>query len=135
MIRLKGAVTSGNGVGKKYVSMPVYNGILTNILKAKPFEGTLNIVLNNLCVEELISRCAPNIVNDISFEGNTYGGFYYWNCRIINERKGISEDVIVLRPFRTRNPKNVVELISSKYLRERLMLEDGDAVLLEFLCG
>lgn len=134
MIRVKGVVTSGSGVGRKYISMPIYSGVLTEILKAKPFEGTLNISLNDLSVGELTLRCAPNIVDNISFEGCIYGGFYYWYCRIVNVHNGMSEDVIALRPFRTKNPQNVVEVVSNKYLREVLILKDGDEVLLEFTC-
>lgn len=134
MVKVKGIVTSGIGVGKKYVSMHIYNEILASILKAEPFKGTLNISLSDLSVDELISNCAPNVVNDVYFNGSTYGGFYYWYCRIIDTRNKMSEDAVVLRPFRTKNPKNVVEIISSKYLRESLMLRDGDEVLLEFTC-
>ncbi|MEM0361042.1 MAG: DUF120 domain-containing protein [Sulfolobales archaeon] len=134
MLRVEGVVVSGRGEGRKYVSMPIYSELLTKILKVRPFHGTLNISLNNLSVDELIAICSPEVVDDIYVEGGTYGGFYYWRCRVINTCNGASEEAVVLRPFRTKNPKTVVELISDKYLREALKLEDGCSVLLEFLC-
>ncbi len=134
MLRVEGEVVSGSGEGRKYVSMPVYNEVLSRILKSKPFEGTLNISLRGLSVDELAANCTPNTVSDINVGGVTYGGFYYWLCRIVNSRNNMSDDAVALRPFRSRNPKNVVELISDKCLRERMMLEDGDLVTLEFMC-
>lgn len=134
MLKVKGTITSGRGEGSKYVGMHIYNEILSTILNAKPFNGTLNVVLNNLNFDELITYCTPSIVNDIHTSENTYGGFYYWRCRVINAYNGISENVIALRPFRSSNPKNVIELVSGKYLREYLKLEDGNPVILEFLC-
>lgn len=134
MLRVEGVVISGRGEGRKYVGMPVYSELLTKILKVRPFHGTLNISLNGLSVDELITICNPEVVEDIYVEGRTYGGFYYWRCRIVNVCNGASEEVVVLRPFRTKNPKNVVELVSDKYLRGALKLEDGCSVLLEFPC-
>ncbi len=134
MLRAKGVIISGKGEGGKYIGMRIYNEILSKILNVKPFNGTLNVLLNKLSFEELIAYCTPNIVNDIHTDENVYGGFYYWRCKVVNTHNGISENVIALRPFRSNNPKNVVELVSDKYLREYLNLGDGDLVILEFIC-
>jgi len=134
MLRVEAIVVSGIGDGRKYVSLPVYTDILSRILGSKPYYGTLNVVLSSLSVDELMSICTPGIVNDIVLGDVSYGGFYYWYSKILERRNGISEDVIVVRPFRSKNPKNVVEVISDKCLREYLGLVDGDVITIEFKC-
>jgi riboflavin kinase len=133
-LRVEGIVVSGIGNGRKYVSLPVYTDILGRILGSKPYYGTLNIVLSDLSVDELIKICTPGIVNDIVLGDMTYGGFYYWYSKMLERRNGVSEKVVVIRPFKSKNPRNVVEVISDKCLREYLGLVDGDVITIEFKC-
>ncbi len=137
MLVIKGIVTSGAGLGRKYISMNVYNELFTNILLDKPYNGTLNIVLNDLGVDHIISKCPPHIVSDIRLDGNIYGGFYYWHCNIYKARGlgGVKEYALVIRPFRSRHPNNVVEVVSHKHLRSHMGLTDGDVVIIELYCS
>lgn len=137
MLVVRGIVTSGIGAGRRYIGMKVYNELLATILLSKPYSGTLNIVLNDLSVDYLISKCPPHIVNDIELNGNIYGGFYYWYCNIYkaNDSSGVREYALVIRPFKSKHPNNVVEVVSHKHLRSHMGLMDGDLVIIELCCS
>ncbi|MFV2016456.1 MAG: DUF120 domain-containing protein, partial [Candidatus Heimdallarchaeota archaeon] len=55
LIKISGKIVAGTGRGSKFISMSVYSDIFSNLLKAKPFLGTLNIKLDSEHVE-LVNR-------------------------------------------------------------------------------
>jgi len=132
MVRIRGMVTSGKGVGWKYVSMNIYNTILTEILGAVPFNGTLNIVMD-IDIGELTRICPPNLVKNVKINGTEFGGFYYWYCNIVINNNAL-ERALALRPLKSSHPPNIIEVISAKYLRGYLNLKDGDFIDIELKC-
>lgn len=132
----RGVVVSGKGVGSKFVSLRVYNELLTALLGDKPFSGTLNVVLNGLDISRIIIICPPYTINDIVSDNEVYGGLYYWYCRVSKSSgdRAYEESAIVLRPFRSSHHGSVVEIVSTKYLRSAMNLADGDIVTIKFLC-
>ncbi len=132
---LKGRVTSGVGEGARYVSMPVYNLLLTELIDEVPYPGTLNIIVES-SYKDIILECKPLQIKSVVMNGNEYGGFYYWFGKIVNPREGLEDDsALIVRPFLTTHPENVIEVIASSNLRRKLRLRDGDAVIVKLICA
>ncbi|MCX8209279.1 MAG: DUF120 domain-containing protein [Sulfolobales archaeon] len=129
---LEGRVTSGLGVGRVFVGKHVYYVVLTEILGEEPYLGTLNIEVN-LPVDEVESCCRPHYVKSVVSSGSVLGGFKYWFGRVGSDPHN-SIRVLVLRPSLSKHDSRVLEIVSSKYLREVLGLKDGDRVYVELMC-
>jgi len=138
-LELKGRVMEGLGEGRKYVAMPLYNLLLTEILNGRaPFPGTLNIAVEQ-GVKLIATLCRPRSIRSAVINGRLFGGFMYWlGC--INSTKNteygvMPHKVVVLRPFLSKHPPNVLEAVSSENLRRSLKLKSGDEVKLTLICG
>ncbi len=129
---LKGKVVSGLGEGAKYVSMPIYNILLTELLDEPPFPGTLNLK-TGLSYRFLIDECPPSHIRNIIINGVERGGFYYWFGDIMKSRDKLT--VLVLRPFLSKHSEDVLEVVSSVNLREALDVGDGDSLEVHLICG
>lgn len=128
---LEGKVVTGFGVGAKYVSMPPYNIILTELIDEEPYPGTLNIELSKT-YEELIKECAPSMIRSLVVNGVERGGFYYWFGKIPELP---DEWVLVVRPYLSKHKPSIVEIISGHNLREELSLEDGKSLNIKIYCA
>ncbi|MEM1623450.1 MAG: DUF120 domain-containing protein [Sulfolobales archaeon] len=123
---------SGLGLGRTFVNKHVYYIILTEILGEEPYPGTLNIG-TSFSVEEIEARCSPQYIKSVISGSNVFGGFRYWLGKISTDAAN-PIDVLVLRPNLSRHSSNVLEVVSSKYLRGVLSLEDGDYVYVDLRC-
>ncbi|MEM4775486.1 MAG: DUF120 domain-containing protein [Sulfolobales archaeon] len=123
---------SGLGLGRTFVNKHVYYIILTEILGEEPYPGTLNIG-TSFSVEEIETRCSPQYIKSVISGSNVFGGFRYWLGKISTDAAN-PIDVLVLRPNLSRHSSNVLEVVSSKYLRGVLSLEDGDYVYVDLRC-
>ncbi|MEM2006434.1 MAG: DUF120 domain-containing protein [Sulfolobales archaeon] len=123
---------SGLGLGRIFVNKHVYYIVLTEILGEEPYPGTLNIE-TSLSVAEIETYCLPQYIKSVISGSNIFGGFKYWLGKISTDTTG-SIDVLVLRPNLSRHGSNVLEVVSSKYLRGLLGLEDGDYVYVDLRC-
>ncbi|MEO3993697.1 MAG: DUF120 domain-containing protein [Desulfurococcaceae archaeon TW002] len=128
---LEGKVVTGFGVGAKYVSMPPYNIILTELIDEEPYPGTLNIEINKT-YEELIKECTPSSIRSLIVGGVERGGFYYWFGKIPEIP---NEWVLVIRPYLSKHKPNIIEIISGHNLREKLSLEDGKPINMKIYCA
>lgn len=127
---VEGKVVSGLGEGAKYVTMPVYNILLTELLDDTPYPGTLNIDIQR-SYEELLSECPPLQIKSVVMNGHEYGGFYYWFGNIVEP----NIHVLVIRPFLTKHPENVLEVVAEKNLRKELGLRDGSVIKVKLICA
>ncbi|MEM0065684.1 MAG: DUF120 domain-containing protein [Sulfolobales archaeon] len=123
---------SGLGLGRIFVNKHVYYIVLTEILGEEPYPGTLNVE-TGFSVEEIEARCSPQYIKSVISGSDIFGGFKYWLGRISTDAAD-SIDVLVLRPNLSRHSSNVLEVVSSKYLRGALGLEDGDYVYVDLRC-
>lgn len=123
---------SGLGVGRMFVNKHVYYIVLTEILGEEPYPGTLNIE-TDLSVGDVESLCMPQYVKSVIFGGDVLGGFRYW-LGGINTSTAHTINVLVLRPNLSRHGSNVLEVVSSKYLRGLLGLRDGDHIYVDLRC-
>lgn len=130
---LRGKVVAGLGVGRLFVTKHVYYLVLTEILGEEPCPGTLNLE-TDLTIEEIERSCPARRVKTATLDGVTLGGFRYWLGSLI-ESSGKKINVVVLRPDLSRHKSNVVEVVSSRCLRECLGIDSGDYVDLELRCS
>jgi len=128
---VEGRVARGFGVGAKYVAMPPYNIILTELIDEEPYPGTLNLEISKT-YEELIKECTPSIIRSLIVDGVERGGFYYWFGKIPELPE---EWVLIIRPYLSKHKPNVIEIISGHNLREKLSLEDGKILSVKIYCA
>lgn len=123
---------SGPGRGRYFISLPIYYLLFTEILNEEPYPGTLDIEVGTP-VSDIERRCRPQFVRNVLFERRLYGGFRYWLGSISKDGATVV-DVVVVRPNLSKHHEGVLEVVSSKYLRELLDVRDGDYVQLELRC-
>ena len=123
---------SGPGRGRYFVSLPIYYLLFTEILNEEPYPGTLDIEVGTP-VSDIERRCRPQFVRNVLFERRLYGGFRYWLGSISKDGATVV-DVVVVRPNLSKHHEGVLEVVSSKYLRDLLKVRDGDRVQLELRC-
>ena len=123
---------SGSGHGRYFVSLPIYYLLFTEILNEEPYPGTLNVEVNTP-VSDIERLCRPQSVRNVLFEGRLYGGFRYW-LGSVGRDGAPAVDAVVVRPNLSKHHEGVLEVVSSKYLRELLNVRDGDYVQLELRC-
>jgi riboflavin kinase len=126
-IKIRGRVFSGVGEGRYYVSLEGYKKQFIEKLGFDPYPGTLNI---KILKEEMYFRRRLDedegiLIKGFSTEDRTFGDVKAFKCRV----DGIDGAVVI--PQRTHYPPDILEIISSKKLRDELELEDGDVVEVE----
>ncbi len=127
---LQGRPTSGIGVASRYTQYPLYRDFFALLLGCEPYPGTFNIELD----DERITRAWSIILNET-------GGCLVYAPRspelsplLVAEALvyGV-EPALVIRPFATRHPPSIVELVACRRLRE--MAEALGRVYVVVGCG
>lgn len=124
---LHGAVVSGIGEGKYYMSLPAYKEQFNAILGFEPYPGTFNIRLSHssIPVRKKIDALEWIRIKGFSTDGRTFGDAKCIGCRIGT----ISCGIVV--PGRTHYPEDIIEVIAPMALRRKLGVEDSDSVSVE----
>jgi len=131
-ITLEGAVTSGMGEGRHYISLPGYMEQFEDRLGYTPFAGTLNLELD---AESVRARAGLAAFEPITIEGwegedRTYGPAFCYPATLEtgdgNETGGQYEPAHVITPERTHHDEEQLEVIAPGRLRDELALADGD---------
>lgn len=124
---LKGTLVSGVGEGRYYMSIPQYHKNLSDICGFAPYHGTLNVKLNRESMEirKRIDSLEWIIVPGFKDENRQFGDARCLKCKIM----GI--ECAIVAPGRTHHPSEIIEIISSERLRDKLSLKDGDDVTVE----
>ena len=130
-VELSGVVTSGMGEGRHYISLPGYMRQFRERLGYEPFEGTLNVDLND---ESVRARARMDALDPIDIDGweddeRTYGPAFCWPATV--ERAGAGgadryETAHVIAPERTHHGEDQLEVIAPDRLRDEMALEDDD---------
>ncbi len=116
----EGKVVSGEGKGKKYLSLPWVKQQIESKLGFTPYLGTLNLKLGK---EGVVKRRILKKIQADSIcpaQGHCIGLLYKAQ---INNR-----DCAVVIPQVKNYPQNVLEIVAASNLREELKLRDGDLV-------
>ncbi len=128
-VTLRGAVTSGMGEGKHYISLSGYMQQFRERLEYEPFPGTLNVDLDD---DSVRTRARMDSLDPIQIDGwesddRTYGPAYCWPATI-ETADGRRETVHAIAPERTHHGADQLELIAPVKLRDALDIRDGDEV-------
>jgi len=154
-MRLKGTVSSGLGRASIFMAQPHYQEQFFTILGEQAWPGTLNLNVEESDLSKFISMRKKAGIDTLGIskslmaesekidlsevellrirgflrDGKSFGGANAILCKI---KSGNSEFIssAILIPDLTRHV-DVVEIISSKYLRESMNVKDGDLVNIE----
>jgi riboflavin kinase len=120
-IKLSGKVFSGRGEGEKFLELPWVKRQVKEKLGFIPYHGTLNVRLSEESAKrrKLLEKATSMIV--CPAEG-------YCGGKIFKAFVGILECAIVI-PEVAGYPWDVLEIIASANLREKLQLADGDKIV------
>lgn len=128
-VELTGAVTSGMGEGRHYITLPGYMEQFREKLGYEPFPGTLNVDLTD---ESVRSRARLDALEPLTIEGwegeeRTYGPAYCYPASLAADGTTY-EGAHVIAPERTHHGDDHLELIAPDELRDTLVLSDGTEV-------
>jgi len=122
---LAGTVESGLGEGKYYVTHEGYASQFQRTFGFTPYEGTLNVKVRRSDVNKLaLLRQAQGLAfSGFEAGGRKFGGVKGFRCELAGRSCGL------IMPKRTHYD-DVVEVISSVFLRGELGIKDGDDITL-----
>jgi riboflavin kinase len=123
--------------GAYYVSIKGYYDQFQERLGFLPYKGTLNLELNNTNIEllrEKLRNIKPVVISGFKDDNSerTYGVVDCYDCtisRIDNPDEKIKAAILDIK--RTHHKKNIIEILAKPYLRDYLVLKDGDKLIIE----
>jgi riboflavin kinase len=119
-IKFTGAVFSGTGEGKKYLTLKWVKRQVQEKLGFTPYPGTLNILLS-----EEGTRLRKLLETADAMRISPAAGF----CSgIIRKARMDGVECAIVIPEVESYPRNYLEVIAADYLRAKLKLKDGDMV-------
>ena len=154
-MRLKGTVSSGLGRASIFMAQPHYQEQFLAILGEQAWPGTLNLNVEESDLSKFISMRKKAGIDTLGIseslmdesekidlsevellrirgflrDGKSFGGANAILCQIKSSNSDFISSAILI-PDLTRHV-DVVEIISSKYLRESMNVKDGDLVNIE----
>ncbi|MCL1811495.1 MAG: DUF120 domain-containing protein [Methanomassiliicoccaceae archaeon] len=122
-ITLHGVISEGMGEGGYYICQVGYMMQFQEKLGFRPFEGTLNVIIDKEDVNKLdIIRSAPGeTIYGFTQEGRSFGGAVAHKSKIRNI------DCAIIIPERSHYD-NVIEIVCQYHLRRTLSIGNGDRV-------
>jgi len=120
-LKLKGTVSSGEGTGKKFVSLSWVKKQLTEKLGFTPYPGTLNLILTPTQIAEKQKLKEVEAIK-IDPEENFCRGRCF-KALVMGRVQGA-----LIIPEIPNYPENLVEILAPVNLRRALGLKDGDVV-------
>ena len=121
----EGVVFSGLGEGAYYMSQAGYRKQFVEKLGFEPYPGTFNLRVRRESQEDVrMLEASPFIL----IEGFTNGNRSFGPAKCFHGKVADKFACALISPVRTHYEGDVVEIISSEYLRKALHAKDGDAV-------
>lgn len=127
-LELTGKVVKGRGEGKFFLSIEGYKKRFNEALGFVPFEGTLNIEIHESELKKKSQLQNPFTISGFQSGERTFAEVYAYPATL----DGSDLQCALIIPVRTRNPPNILELISPANLREKLQLKDGSELKVKF---
>ena len=124
-MKIDGEVTTGLGKAAYFLSQEFYTREFKRNLGFIPFPGTLNVIVSEEYLDEISeikSSCKNLIKPDEGF-----GAVKYIKAKLNDEIDGA-----IVFPAKTTHEEHYLEFIAEDKLRDKLDIEDGDVVTLEF---
>ena len=120
-IHFKGKIVSGMGEGRYYTEQKEYLNQFKKKLGFIPYPGTLNVEIEFIERNKLrILKNQESInIDEFKTKNRTFGGVRCFHADI----NGLSGAIVL--PLRSHY-SNILEFISSNFLRKKLNLKDGD---------
>ena len=124
-IIFEGSVFSGLGEGAYYIRQGGYRKQFVEKLDFDPYPGTFNLRVRKEDQEDVrMLEVSPFIL----IEGFTDGNRSFGPAKCFHGKIGDRFTCALIAPVRTHYEGDVVEIISSEYLRKALHTKDGDMV-------
>ena len=121
----EGSVFSGLGEGAYYMSQEGYRKQFVEKLGFSPYPGTFNLRVRKEDQEDVrLLEASPFIL----IEGFTNGNRSFGPAKCFQGKIADKFPCALIAPVRTHYEGDVVEIISSQYLRKALHAKDGDTV-------
>lgn len=124
-MKIDGKVTTGLGKAAFFLSQEFYTKEFDKNLGFIPFPGTLNVIVSEEYLDEIneIKDSCENLIKPD--EG--FGAVKYIEAKLNDEISGA-----IVFPAKTTHDENYLEFIAEDKLRDKLNLNDGDVVFIEF---
>jgi riboflavin kinase len=119
-IKLIGEVFSGRGEGTRFLELPWVKRQIKEKLGFIPYHGTLNLRLSEGSAKRRKLLEKATAMQVCPAEG-------YCSGKIFKASVGLVECAVVV-PEAAGYPENVLEIIASANLREKLQVADGDEI-------
>jgi len=124
--QLHGLVKNGLGEGRYYVSRPLYLKQFKKLLGAKPFLGTLNLVVDLPQLNSFLSGLPVIEIPGFKTEERSFGRIKAFRVSVEGKQQAA-----VIFPDRSAHAAKEIEVIASVNLRKKFKLKEGSKVLLK----
>jgi CTP-dependent riboflavin kinase len=122
-MRIKGKVVKGMGVSGSFLSIGWVDQQLREKLRFVPFQGTLNVALDDAKVQGLLKeKCAGRVLS--REEG-------FCDAILIKGRINEKYECGVLIPLVEKYDERLLEVVAAEHLKQVLHIDDGDEVMLD----
>lgn len=120
-MKIEGTVTSGQGKGAYFMSLPVYKTQFEKQLNFVPFPGTLNIKISEGAIDT-IHQMDEDKLKIVKGKEN------FGDVLLVKATLNDKIDGAIVFPKKTTHGENILEFITSKNLKETYGIKDGDSV-------
>ena len=119
---MKGRLRGGIERGRLFLSMPAYKKRIERAAGFKPFEGTLNLEVNQKELESFLKKLREVKIPGFEDGKHVYGSLSLYNVSCFGEKAAI------IMPSKTEHPPNIIEVIGPVKFREKFGLKEGNTV-------
>lgn len=119
---LAGRVKSGLERGRLFLAMPEYQKRIERIAGFKPFEGTLNLEVDEEKLNKFLKKLKEKRIEGFEKGNEVFGSLLLYRVSFMGERAAI------IRPAKTTHSSKIIEIIAPMNLREKFGLKDNDIV-------
>lgn len=123
---IKGEVFTGMNEGADYIGMDPYQEKIESVTGFRPYPGTLNLRVNPEEAEKLREDLEPEIIESFEYRGQKYSRLEVYPVSVNGEEAAYIDIEI------TDYGDDVMEIVAPLNLRDRLDLEDGDEVRVDY---
>ncbi len=126
---LEGKIVSGVNEGQYFLALEGYKKRFQDRFDFEPFEGTLNVKLNEGSLKRYEDLKDEQGVTIESFEekGEHFGRVECFPCELVSGDKRLDKNTFLIIPKKSRYDE-IVEIVSEFELREELELDDEDEI-------
>lgn len=131
MQKFKGKITSGLNQASEFMKKDIYTKQYLEKLGYTPYYGTLNITLEDNIHLDVNGKFKDDL--KIIHGNSEYGDVFFLNAKITNPKNNISKTGDILFPTKTVYTFNTLEFVADEKLRESLLVDDDDCVIIELI--